>query len=99
MAGAGGQVLHDLVDEDDRVLEAWYLLALATLAGDELEEAAEAAERGLTLGKAQGLRSDDPLWLAFEGTKALSSFSFLDSFLVRSSTCLFVCGTNAPCGC
>ncbi len=92
-------MLHDLVDEDDRVLEAWYLLALATLAGDELEEAAEAADRGLTLGKAQGLRPDDPLWLAFEGTKARSTTSSLVSSLVPSSRRLFVCFPSAPCGC
>lgn len=63
-------VLHDLVEEDDRVVEAWYLLSIATLAGDEFEEAADAVDRGLALCKGLGMPKDDPMWLAFEGTKA-----------------------------
>lgn len=34
-------MLHDLVDVDDTVVDAWYLLSMAKLAGDELEEAAD----------------------------------------------------------
>lgn len=62
-------MLHDLVEEDDRVVEAWYLLSMATLAGDELEEAADATERGMAVCRQQGMATDDPMWLAFEGTK------------------------------
>lgn len=63
-------VLHDLVEEDDRVVEAWYLLSMATLAGNELEEAADAVDRGIAVCKQQGMLIDDPMWLAFVGTKA-----------------------------
>jgi hypothetical protein len=63
------QVLQDLIEEDERVLETWYLFAMCLHAGGEHGEAASAVERGQALAKTLGMPADDPLVLAFADTK------------------------------
>jgi hypothetical protein len=63
------QVLQDLIEEDERVIETWYLFAMCLHAGGEHGEAASAVERGQALAKTLGMPADDPLVLAFADTK------------------------------
>ena len=67
------QVLQDLIEEDERVLETWYLFAMCLHAGGEHGEAASAVERGQALAKTLGMPADDPLVLAFADTKVGAS--------------------------
>ena len=67
------QVLQDLVEEDERVLETWYLFAMCLHAGGEHGEAASAVERGQALAQTLGMPADDPLVLAFADTKVGAS--------------------------
>lgn len=62
-------MLQDLIEEDDRVIEAWYLLAMCLHAGGEHGEAATAVESGQALAKTLAMPEDDPLVLAFADTK------------------------------
>jgi len=62
-------VLQDLIEEDDRVIETWYLFAMCLHAGGEHGDASDAVERGQALAKALGMPPDDPLVLAFADTK------------------------------
>lgn len=64
------EVLQDLIEEDDRVIETWYLFAMCLHAGGEHAEAASAVERGQALAKTLGMPADDPLVLAFADTRA-----------------------------
>ena len=65
----GLQVLQDLIEEDDRVIQAWYLFAMTLHAGGEQGEAANAVERGQALAQTLGMPTDDPLVAAFADTK------------------------------
>jgi hypothetical protein len=86
------QVLQDLIEEDERVLETWYLFAMCLHAGGEHGEAASAVERGQALAKTLGMPADDPLVLAFADTKvgAKSASMWLPPFRVRCLVLLLV---------
>jgi hypothetical protein len=69
------QVLQDLIEEDERVIETWYLFAMCLHAGGEHGEAASAVERGQALANTLGMPADDPLVLAFVDTKVGSNMN------------------------
>lgn len=59
------QVLEGLIEEDDRVPDAWHLLALAYYSGHQYSEAAEVLEKGKALLQAMGAGPEDGITQVF----------------------------------
>lgn len=88
-------MLQDLIEEDERVLETWYLFAICLHAGGEHSEAASAVERGQALAKTLGMPADDPLVLAFADTK-VGAKSACKRKLLFKSDCLVMPSARYP---
>ncbi|KAG2484624.1 hypothetical protein HYH03_016578 [Edaphochlamys debaryana] len=58
-------VLEGLIEEDDRVPDAWHLLALAYYSGHQYSEAAEVLAKGQALLKAMGAGPEDDITHVF----------------------------------